>query len=75
MCRAVDELCHEHIIKGIASIPVGTIEQAKRKDFHFYILILIALFFVFLVMVFIHHGIVHLMFMKVLKIIYPINQQ
>ncbi|CAF1076782.1 unnamed protein product [Rotaria sp. Silwood1] len=23
MCRAVDELFHEHIIKGIASVPVG----------------------------------------------------
>ena len=32
MCQAVDELCHEHIIKGIASVPVGAIEQAKRKD-------------------------------------------
>ncbi len=37
MCRAVDELCHEHIIKGIASVPVGAIEQAKRKDFLFLI--------------------------------------
>ncbi|UJR28517.1 hypothetical protein I4U23_009755 [Adineta vaga] len=36
MCRAVNELYHEHIIKGIASIPVGTIEQAKRKDVHLY---------------------------------------
>ncbi|CAF3220434.1 unnamed protein product [Rotaria socialis] len=34
MCRAVDELCHKHIIKGIASVPVGAIEQAKRKDLH-----------------------------------------
>jgi hypothetical protein len=44
MCRAVDELCHEHIIKGIASVPVGTIEQAKRKDLNFYLLILIKFF-------------------------------
>jgi hypothetical protein len=36
MCRAVDELCHEHIIQGIASVPVGTIEQAKRKDLYEY---------------------------------------
>jgi hypothetical protein len=33
MCRAVNDLCHKHIIKGIASVPVGAIEQAKRKDF------------------------------------------
>jgi hypothetical protein len=72
MCRAVDELCHKHIIKGIASVPVGAIEKAKKKDFNFYQLILIELF---LEMAFIHHGIVHLMFMKVLKIIYPIKQQ
>ncbi|CAF2516509.1 unnamed protein product [Rotaria sp. Silwood2] len=37
MCRAVDELCHEHIIKGIASVPVGAIEQAKRKDLYMYV--------------------------------------
>ncbi|CAF3492195.1 unnamed protein product [Rotaria sp. Silwood1] len=36
MCRAVDELFHEHIIKGIASVPVGSIEQAKRKDLYIY---------------------------------------
>lgn len=33
MCRAVNEICPEHIVKGIASVPIGTIEQAKRKDF------------------------------------------
>jgi hypothetical protein len=33
MCRAVDEVCSKHIIKGIASVPVGAVEQAKRKDF------------------------------------------
>lgn len=32
MCRAVNEICPEHIVKGIASVPVGAIEQAKRKD-------------------------------------------
>lgn len=31
MCRAVDELCHMHVVKGIASIPAGSIEQAKRE--------------------------------------------
>ena len=35
MCRAVDELCHKHIRKGIASVPVGAIDQAKRKGFFF----------------------------------------
>ncbi|CAF0752098.1 unnamed protein product [Adineta steineri] len=39
MCRAVNELCHEHIIKGIASVPVGAIEQAKRNDFDLFIYI------------------------------------
>ncbi|CAF1065483.1 unnamed protein product [Rotaria sordida] len=39
MCRAIDELCHEHIIKGIASVPVGAIEQAQRKDSYIYIYI------------------------------------
>ena len=32
MCRAIHELCHDHIVQGIASVPVGAIEQAKRKD-------------------------------------------
>jgi len=32
MCRAVDELCSKHIVKGIASVPFGAIEQAKKKD-------------------------------------------
>ena len=32
MCRAVDELCHEHIVKGIVSVPVGAIEHAKRDE-------------------------------------------
>jgi len=34
MCRAVDELCYKHIIKGIASVPVGAIEQAKRDGIY-----------------------------------------
>jgi hypothetical protein len=40
----VDELCHEHIIQGIASVPVGAIEQGKRKDWTFYRLIFIEFF-------------------------------
>lgn len=37
MCRAVNEICPEHIVKGIASVPVGTIEQAKRKDIRLFL--------------------------------------
>ena len=31
MCRAVDERYSQHLVKGIASVPVGAIEQAQRK--------------------------------------------
>lgn len=34
MCRAVDEVCHKHIRKGIVSVPIGAIKQAERKEFY-----------------------------------------
>lgn len=43
MCRAVDELYAKHIVKGIASVPVGAIAQAKRKDFDIATLLIIGI--------------------------------